>query len=200
MNNTTRKDNFNTGWIGEIPEKEETKNSEEIQITAREIDEIFKKLNIDGRKGITVDKETFEKIEAYIAHLDSLSSYKKRIAKKELEKYIVPTSDIIEECSGSYCRSTSVKTYINGKKIGIINLYGDLRGNGHTYTIMRFRDFKYLIAGTTYNYLSEAFSTTGDDSENDKYIDFYLWLLDKGGSAKMYETFFDEKKLRIRLP
>lgn len=199
MNNATRKNNFDSGWIGEIPEKEETKDSEEIKITAKELDEIFKKLNIDGRKGIAVDKKIFEKIEAYIAHLDSLSSYKKRIAKKELDKYIVPISNI-EECSGSYCRSTSVTTYINGRKIGIINLYGDLRANKNAYTIMRFRDFKYLIAGTTYNYLSEAFSTTGDDSENDKYIDFYLWLLDKGGRARMYETFFDEKKLRIRLP
>ena len=167
---------------------------DEVAVTQSELKEIFQKLNLSGKQILNIDKKVFEKLEAYMEDVEKLKEYKRKIAREELEKYIVPTSKI------SSVDFYNVITYLNFKRIGWMEIYTHSEGSNNAYTVLSFREFKHIIAGTEYNYLSEAFTENGEDSEEKIFIDVYLWILEKGGRARIRQNFNSERELRIMLP
>ena len=178
-------------FVIDNPDVEE---KEQVTVTQSELKEIFQKLNLSGKQILNIDKEVFEKLEFYMKQVERLNEYKREIARKELEKYIVPTSKI------SSVDFYNVITYLNFKRIGWMEIYTHSEGSNNAYTVLSFREFKHIIAGTEYNYLSEAFTENGEDSEEKIFIDVYLWILEKGGRARIRQNFNSERELRIMLP
>ena len=182
---------FGGDFVADFAEESE---NEQVTVTQSELKEIFQKLNLSGKQILNIDKKVFEKLETYMDYAEKLKEYKRKIAREELEKYIVPKSKI-----SSY-GSFSVITYLNFKRIGWMGVFSHSEGSSNAYTVLSFRDFKYIIAGTEYNYLSEAFSDNGEDSEEKIFIDVYLWILEHGGKAKIRQNMNSERELRIILP
>ena len=182
---------FEGDFVIDNPDVEE---KEQVTVTQSELKEIFQKLNLSGKQILNIDKEVFEKLEFYMKQVERLNEYKREIARKELEKYIVPTSKI------SSVDFYNVITYLNFKRIGWMEIYTHSEGSNNAYTVLSFREFKHIIAGTEYNYLSEAFTENGEDSEEKIFIDVYLWILEKGGRARIRQNFNSERELRIMLP
>ena len=147
---------FEGDFVIDNPDVEE---KEQVTVTQSELKEIFQKLNLSGKQILNIDKEVFEKLEFYMKQVERLNEYKREIARKELEKYIVPTSKI------SSVDFYNVITYLNFKRIGWMEIYTHSEGSNNAYTVLSFREFKHIIAGTEYNYLSEAFTENGEDSE-----------------------------------
>lgn len=177
-----------------VTDRPDTEENQEVTITQSELKEIFQKLNLSGKQILNIDKKVFEKLETYMENVEKLKEYKRKVAREEIEKYIVHTSKV--SSYGSY----SVITYLNFKKIGWMNAFSHSEGSSNAYNILNFRDFKYIIAGTEYNYLSEAFSDNGEDSEEKIFIDVYLWILEHGGKSKIRQNLNSERELRIILP
>ena len=182
---------FEGDFVIDNPDVEE---KEQVTVTQSELKEIFQKLNLSGKQILNIDKKVFEKLEAYMEDVEKLKEYKRKIAREELEKYIVPTSKI------SSVDFYNVITYLNFKRIGWMEIYTHSEGSKNAYTVLSFREFKHIIAGTEYNYLSEAFTENGEDSEEKIFIDVYLWILEKGGRARIRQNFNSERELRIMLP
>ena len=173
-------------------------DAEEIAITRQELKEIFEKFNMSGKQILNIDKGVFEKLEAYMKQVERLNEYKRKIAKQELEKYIVPKRKIEKE-DGTVYRSY-YRTYIDGKNRGNMYIYQYLNQSSVRYSCIDFREFKYIIAGTKYGYLCDAFSKVNEDSEEDVYIDLYLWILDRGGKIVFYQNWEGKNICRITFP
>lgn len=185
---------FEGDFVIDNPDVEE---KEQVTVTQSELKEIFQKLNLSGKQILNIDKEVFEKLEFYMKQVERLNEYKREIARKELEKYIVPVSKITKKDGSTYSRRCI--TYVNKKQRGKFDFYaytGSCNCN-----VLKYKDFKYFVAGTKYGYLSDAFSENCEDSQEDIYIDIYLWVLDKDGRAEMGKTlFFEENVCKIYFP
>ena len=127
-----------------------------------------------------IDKKVFEKLEAYVKQVEQLNDYKRKIARQELEKYIVPRNKICDK--DGRARSNQLTVYVNKEKRAILRFFSYYDGSPNRYSIVSYRDFKFIIASTEYSYLSNAFSET--EEEENKYVDICLWALEHGGKIK----------------
>ena len=102
---------FEGDFVIDNPDVEE---KEQVTVTQSELKEIFQKLNLSGKQILNIDKEVFEKLEFYMKQVERLNEYKREIARKELEKYIVPVSKITKKDGSTYSRRCI--TYVNKKQ------------------------------------------------------------------------------------
>ena len=164
-----------------VTDNPDVEEKEEVTITQSELKEIFQKFNLSGKQILNIDKKVFEKLEAYVKQVEQLNDYKRKIARQELEKYIVPKNKVYN--NEGKARYYQVSVYVNKEKRGMIRIFSYAEGSPNRYSLVSYRDFKLIIAGTEYDYLSNAFSETGEDE--DKYVDVSLWILENGGKVKL---------------
>lgn len=173
-----------------IMEASNKKSFEEVTITSEELNKIFEDWLLTGKGDLTTDEKSYEKIKSYINHREAMLPLQQKLAEQALEKYIVSHEKV------QTSKFMSRYAILNKKRIGRIRLYlgKDSPGYSSGYNIVSLRTFKYLIAGTGYKYLLNAYQ----DEDNDNiYIDLRLWILERSGKISIHDFF---EIINIKLP
>ena len=169
-----------------IMEASNRKSFEEVTITSEELNKIFEDWLLTGKGDLKTDEKSYEKIKSYINHRESMLPLQQKLAEQAIEKYLVSKDKVRTHIYDN------VSTRFNKKSIGKIRIYAS--EDSSCYNVMSLRSFKYIIAGTDYKFLLNAFQS----EDNDKiFIDFRLWVLERGGEIHINELF---QLLNITLP